>query len=83
VEVVELGDHGAGEGVVVGEVGVEAAVGPGGADVPEDLVELAFAVDDGWRSAGELKKLSIEGQMPAVCQTSWATGSVRRTLQSW
>ena len=36
-----------------------------------------------WRSAGELKKFSIEGQMPAACQTTWATGSVRRTLQSW
>jgi hypothetical protein len=36
-----------------------------------------------WRSAGELKKLSIEGQMPAACQTTWATGLVRRMLQSW
>src|SRR4029450_13892688 len=36
-----------------------------------------------WRSAGELKKFSMDGQMPAACQTTWATGLVRRTLQSW
>src|SRR5215218_8473741 len=47
VEPVELGDHGRGEVVVVGQVVVEAAVGPGGADPVEDVVELPFAVDDG------------------------------------
>jgi hypothetical protein len=41
-----------GEVVAVGQVVVEAAVGPGGADLVEDPVELVFAVDDGLAVGG-------------------------------
>jgi hypothetical protein len=55
-----------GRSKVVGAVVVEAAVGPGGADVAE------ASLSSSWRSAGESKKLRIGRQMPAACQTKVA-----------